>query len=59
MTTTREIRLKSRPVGMPTHDNFDLLADGVQLGSGPGGLPAAIFASNFDAGSLAGWSVFD
>jgi NADPH-dependent curcumin reductase CurA len=26
MTTTREIRLKSRPVGMPTHDNFELVS---------------------------------
>src|SRR5215218_934689 len=26
MTTAREIRLKSRPNGMPTHDNFELVA---------------------------------
>jgi NADPH-dependent curcumin reductase CurA len=24
MTTSREIRLKSRPVGTPTHDNFEI-----------------------------------
>ena len=24
MTTSREIRLKSRPVGLPTADNFEL-----------------------------------
>ena len=26
MTTVREIRLKSRPSGLPTHDNFELVS---------------------------------
>jgi NADPH-dependent curcumin reductase CurA len=35
MTTSREIRLKSRPSGLPTHDNFELAA--VDLAApGPG-----------------------
>ena len=25
MTTTREVQLKSRPVGWPTHDDFELV----------------------------------
>lgn len=38
---------------------FELLADGIQLGSGTSGSPAAIFADSFDSGSLTGWKVFD
>src|SRR5438445_6487001 len=35
MPTVREIRLKSRPSGLPTHDNFELAS--VELGApGPG-----------------------
>ena len=35
MSTVREIRLKSRPSGLPTHDNFELAS--VELGApGPG-----------------------
>jgi NADPH-dependent curcumin reductase CurA len=35
MTTVREIRLKSRPVGLPTHDNFEMAS--VELADpGPG-----------------------
>jgi len=35
MTTIREIRLKSRPSGLPTHDNFELAS--VELPApGPG-----------------------
>src|ERR1700760_4039447 len=35
MTTVREIRLKSRPSGLPTHDNFEMAS--VELAApGPG-----------------------
>lgn len=38
---------------------FEMLADGIQLGSSSGGSPAPIFADDFDSGSPTGWAVFD
>jgi len=34
MVTSREIRLKSRPVGMPNADNFELATVSVPTGTG-------------------------